>query len=146
MSAGKAAGSIRSLTVRSGAIAETTHRAGALAIGLLHFFEDFFRSNRQLSLGQVGHLTFQRRSPSGGRVKHRLHIVREHRALFGSQLRPIWRLDLRQPGPRLACGVSLDEWAQARCGKRRWIYKPVTDAMSGNKCGYRGFALVCINR
>jgi hypothetical protein len=49
-------------------------------------------------------------------------------------------------GPRLACGVSLDEWAQTRCGKRRWIYKPVTDGMSGNKCGYRGFALVCFNR
>jgi hypothetical protein len=49
-------------------------------------------------------------------------------------------------GPRLPCGVSLDEWAQTRCGKRRWIYKAVTDGVSGNRCGYRGFALVCFNR
>jgi hypothetical protein len=49
-------------------------------------------------------------------------------------------------GPRLACGVPLDEWAQSRCGKRRWIYKPVTDGVSGNRCGYRGFALVCFNK
>jgi hypothetical protein len=49
-------------------------------------------------------------------------------------------------GPRLPCGTSIDEWAQARCGNRRWIYKPVTDGVSGNRCGYRGFALVCFNR
>jgi len=49
-------------------------------------------------------------------------------------------------GPRLPCGISLEEWAQARCGKRRWIYKPVTDGVSGNRCGYRGFALVCLSR
>jgi hypothetical protein len=50
-------------------------------------------------------------------------------------------------GPRLACGVDLDGWAQARCGgKRRYIIKPVTNAESGNRCGYRGFALVCFNK
>jgi hypothetical protein len=50
-------------------------------------------------------------------------------------------------GPRLACGVDLNAWALARCGgKRRWIYKPVTNAESGNRCGYRGFALVCFNK
>jgi hypothetical protein len=49
-------------------------------------------------------------------------------------------------GPRLACGVDLNAWAQTRCGKRRWIYKPVTNAESGNRCGYRGFALVCFNK
>ena len=37
--------------------------------------------------------------------------------------------------------------ALARCGgKRRWIYKPATNAESGNRCGYRGFALVCFNK
>jgi hypothetical protein len=49
-------------------------------------------------------------------------------------------------GPRLPCGIDLNGWAMQRCGGRRWIYKPVTNAESGNRCGYRGFALVCFNR
>jgi hypothetical protein len=50
-------------------------------------------------------------------------------------------------GPRLACGIDLNAWAYARCGgKRRWLYKPATNAESGNRCGYRGFVLVCFNR
>jgi hypothetical protein len=50
-------------------------------------------------------------------------------------------------GPRLACGIDLNAWALARCGgKRRWLFKPATNAESGNRCGYRGFVLVCFNR
>jgi hypothetical protein len=49
-------------------------------------------------------------------------------------------------GQRLPCGIDLDKWAQTRCGgNRRWIFKPVTDGISGNRCGYQGFALVCFN-
>jgi len=50
-------------------------------------------------------------------------------------------------GPRLACGIDLNAWALARCGgKRRWIYKPATNSESGNRCGYRGYVLVCFSR
>ncbi len=49
-------------------------------------------------------------------------------------------------GPRLACGINLDEWANARCRGRRAIYRPVTDSVGGNRCGYQGFALVCFNK
>lgn len=46
-------------------------------------------------------------------------------------------------GPRLDCGISWESLAAARCAGRPWTVKPVTDLLSGNRCNYRGYALVC---
>jgi hypothetical protein len=45
-------------------------------------------------------------------------------------------------GPRIGC-ADPEAYARTRCGGRRYAFKAVTDAVAGNKCGYRGYVAVC---
>jgi hypothetical protein len=48
-------------------------------------------------------------------------------------------------GQRIDCGTDLDQYNRARCGPdRKPFLRPATDGISGNRCGFRGFALACI--